>query len=149
ALALDVRDNQLEPTFGAYAELRVDEGTKYAGGNFEFVRITPELRGYLPIPRLPITFAARARGGRFYGDVPVTERYFSGGATTQRGFGERRLAPQLMGEVDGDERIVPIGGGELFESNFELRTLLGHIKDMGVSGVTFLDGADVVDAGQH
>lgn len=149
ALALDVRDNQLEPTSGAYAEVRVDEGTQYAGGNFEFIRITPELRGYLPIPRLPITFAARARGGRFYGDVPVTERYFSGGATTQRGFGERRLAPQLMGDVNGDERIVPIGGAELFESNFELRTLLGHIKGMGVSGVTFLDGADVVDVGQH
>jgi translocation and assembly module TamA len=149
ALSLDLRDNQLEPHLGAYAEVRVDEGTKYAGSDHEFVRITPELRGYVPLPRLPIVFAARARGGRFYGDVPVTERYFSGGSTTQRGFGERRLAPQLMGNVDGDERIVPIGGAELFESNFELRTLLGHVKGMGVGGVTFLDGGDVVDVGQH
>jgi translocation and assembly module TamA len=149
ALSLDFRDNQLEPTRGVYAEARVDEGTKFAGGNFEFIRVTPELRGYVPVPALPITFAARARGGRFYGDIPVTERYFSGGATSQRGFGERRLAPQLMGDVNGDERIVPIGGAELFESNFELRTLLTHVKGMGLSAVPFLDGGDVVDAGQH
>jgi outer membrane protein assembly factor BamA len=149
ALALDLRDNQIEPRLGAYAEVRVDEGTRYAGGNLDFFRVTPELRGYVPVPALPIVFAARARGGRFYGDVPVTERYFSGGSTTQRGFGERRLSPQLMGEVDGEARIVPYGGTELFESNFELRSHLGHVKGLGVGGVTFLDGADVVDSGQH
>ena len=149
ALGLDLRDNQLEPRLGAYAEVKVDEGTRYAGGNYDFIRITPELRGFVPLPAVPMVFAARVRAGRFYGDIPVTERYFSGGATTQRGFGERRLAPQLMGDVDGDERIVPIGGAELFESNFEIRTLLGHVKGMGVGGVTFLDGGDVVDTGQH
>jgi outer membrane protein assembly factor BamA len=149
ALILDLRDNQIEPHLGAYAEVRVDEGTKYAGGNPEFIRITPELRGFLPVPSMPIIVAARVRGGRFYGDVPVTERYFSGGSTTQRGFSERRLAPQVMGEVDGDMRIVPVGGAELFETNVELRTRIGSIKGMGVGGVTFLDGGDVVDKGQH
>jgi translocation and assembly module TamA len=149
ALSLDLRDNPIEPTIGAFAELRVDEGTPYAGSNLTFLRVTPELRGYLPIPRAPIVLAARARGGRIYGDVPATERYFSGGATFHRGFGERRLAPSVTGPVDGEEHTVPYGGAELFESNFEVRTRLGHIKGMGVGGLAFLDGADVVDDGDH
>jgi translocation and assembly module TamA len=149
AVSLDLRDNPIEPRLGAYAEVKADEGTKYAGGNFEFVRLTPELRLYAPVPMVPVVVAARARYGTFFGDVPVTERYFSGGSTTQRGFGERRLAPSLVGDVDGEMRVVPIGGAELFESNIELRTQLGHIKGMGVGGVTFLDGGDVVNDGEH
>ncbi|HSD87801.1 MAG TPA: BamA/TamA family outer membrane protein [Kofleriaceae bacterium] len=149
SVLLDLRDNPIEPRLGVYSEIRVDEGTPYAGGGDTFFRVTPEARGYVPIPRLPFVVAVRARGGRFYGDIPVTERYYSGGSTTQRGFGERRLSPSLTGEVDGKMREVPIGGAELFESNIELRTQLGHVKGMGVGGVTFLDGGDVVDKGQH
>jgi outer membrane protein assembly factor BamA len=149
ALSLDLRDNPIEPTLGAYAELRVDEGTPAAGGSLSFFRVTPELRGFLSTPLLPVILAARARYGRIYGDLPATERYFSGGSTTQRGFSERRLAPSLTGEVDGSTRTVPYGGAELFESNVELRTRIGKVKGMGVGGVAFLDGADVVDTDTH
>lgn len=148
ALVLDLRDNPIEPTFGVYAEVRVDEGTQYAGSALDFVRVTPEVRGYLSVPQLPVVLATRARAGRLYGEIPVTERYFSGGSTRQRGFGERRLAPNVRGLIDGEVRGVPIGGAELFESNVELRGRVGEIKGMSVGGVAFLDGADVVDAGQ-
>jgi translocation and assembly module TamA len=148
AVSLDLRDNPIEPKLGAFAEVRVDEGTPYAGGEFSFLRLTPELRGYVSTPRVPVVLATRARYGRIYGDLPVTERYFSGGSTTQRGFGERRLAPYAVGEVDGERRTVPIGGAELVEANAELRTRIGKLKGMGVGGVAFLDGADVVDEGQ-
>jgi translocation and assembly module TamA len=148
ALMLDLRDNPIEPRLGAYAELRVDEGTKWAAGEPEFFRVTPELRGFVPIPRTGIIVAARARAGRIYGDIPVTERYFSGGSTTQRGFGERRLAPTLVGDVDGKMRIVPIGGAELIEANIELRRQFMTIKGMGLGGVTFLDGGDVTERDQ-
>jgi translocation and assembly module TamA len=78
----------------------------------------------------------------------VTERYYSGGATTQRGFGERRLAPMLTGDVDGTMRSIPIGGTELVEANLELRTRLGKFRGMRIGGVAFLDGGDVVGEGQ-
>jgi translocation and assembly module TamA len=149
AISLDLRDNVIEPTLGAYAELRVDEGTPAAGGTVSFLRVTPELRGFLSTPSIPVVLAARARYGRIYGDLPATERYFSGGSTTQRGFSERRLAPSLTGDVNGTTRTVPYGGGELVESNVELRTHVGKIKGMGVGGVAFLDGADVVDTDTH
>ena len=143
AVVIDLRDNPIEPQLGAYAELRVDEGTPYAGGEPEFFRVTPELRGFVPVPRTGLVVAGRARAGRIYGDIPVTERYFSGGSTTQRGFGERRLAPTLVGDVDGKMRTVPIGGAELVEANLELRTRLTTIRGMGLGAVTFLDGGDV------
>ena len=40
ALVLDLRNNPIEPTFGAYAELHVDEGTPAAGGAMTFLRIS-------------------------------------------------------------------------------------------------------------
>ena len=146
ALVLDLRDNPIETKSGAYAEVRVDEGTQFAGSAMNFFRVTPELRGFLAVPSMPLVIATRARMGRLYGDIPVTERYFSGGSTTQRGFSERRLAPSLTGEVNGTTVTVPIGGTDLFESNVELRTRIGKLKGMRLGGVVFLDGADVVDS---
>lgn len=150
AAVLDLRDNPIEPRLGLYAELRLDEGTQLAGSAVEFYRATPELRGFVPVPvpGIGLVLAARARAGRIWGDVPATERYFSGGSTTQRGFGERRLAPTLVGEVDGDMREVPIGGAELAEASIELRTKLTTIRDMAVGGATFLDGGDVTNRGE-
>jgi translocation and assembly module TamA len=147
AISLDLRDNPIEPRLGAFAELRVDEGTKLALGNYEFIRVTPELRGFVPVPVGSMVVATRARYGRVFGDLPVTERYFSGGSTTQRGFGERQLAPTVVGDIDGTMHEVPIGGAELVEANLELRTPLTTIKGMRLGGVTFLDGGDVTMPG--
>lgn len=143
AIALDLRDNPVEPRLGTYAEVRVDEGSTYALGNSNFIQVSPELRGYVPFGD-DFVLAARARAGNFYGDIPVTERYYAGGATSQRGFSERRLAPTLFGyNSSGSYTSIPIGGGGLVDSSVELRAKLGHIKGMGVGGVTFLDGGDV------
>ena len=143
ALVLDLRDSPIEPHEGMYGELKIAEGGAFAGGSEQYEQITPELRGYLPI--LNVVLAARARYGAFFGDIPPSERYYSGGATTQRGFSERRLAPTRSGDVNGQFRSIPIGGGALIESNIELRTELGKIKGMGVGGVVFLDGGDVTE----
>jgi translocation and assembly module TamA len=140
-LALDLRDSPLEPRIGAYAEVRVNEARPYFGSGLDFTEVSPELRGYLPIGN-DVVLAARVHAGAFYGDVPVSERYFSGGATTQRGFAERRLAPTLFGSGP-EPSSVPIGGGGVFESNAEVRARLGTVRGMGVGGVVFLDGADV------
>ncbi len=49
------------------------------------------MRGYVPLG--PAVLALRARLGVILGAVPVTERYYAGGAVSQRGFSERRLSP--------------------------------------------------------
>jgi len=73
----------------------------------------------------------------------VTQRYFSGGASSQRGFPERRLAPRVVGD-DGSE--VPIGGSALVEVGAELRLpRLFEWRDTDFGAAIFADGGDVTE----
>jgi outer membrane protein insertion porin family len=139
AVVLDLRDNPATTHEGLYSEVRVIEGTPFAGGDFSFVELVPELRGYVPLGG--VVFAGKARYGTFIGDAPVTERFVSGGASNHRGFGERKLSPFV---TDGSTTI-PIGGTTLVETGVEARIPLTTWRKMGVGTVVFLDGGDVTD----
>ena len=141
SLILDLRDNPIEPRLGAYAEVRVGEGTKYAGSEFDYLMLVPEVRGYVPVG--PVTLASRVRAGGIFGDLSPTDRLFSGGASRHRGFSERKLAPSVVGIVDDDLRSIPYGGGALVEASIEARIPITEIKEMPLGGVVFLDGGDV------
>ena len=143
ALVIDLRDHPIETRLGAYAEIRAIEGTKAAGGAYEYFQLVPELRGFVPIGRAVL--AARVRAGSFFGDVPATERFFSGGGTSHRGFGERKLSPFVQGEVDGDHRIVPYGGAALLETGIEARVPITSWRKIGIGAVMFFDGGDVTE----
>lgn len=147
ALAADLRDDPLSPRKGAYVGVRVVDAARYAGSQYTYWQVTPDVRGYLPLvgPFSKSVIALRARLGMILGDVPVSERYFSGGASSQRGFSERRLAPFAGVDQMAGVAGVPIGGAGAVEAGVELRT--GTHKHLGLQlgGVVFLDGADVVD----
>ena len=138
ALVLDLRDKPIEPTRGVYAELRGAIGTRVGG---RIVRLSrgDARRSAGSGPRSARRAAARARVGRITGDVPVIERFFAGGTSSQRGFSPRRLSP--MDPVTG----LVIGGAELVETSFELRHALGSPWGIDLGGVVFLDGGDVTD----
>jgi outer membrane translocation and assembly module TamA len=141
AVSLDLRDHPIETTLGTYAEVRIAEGTQYAGGAFEFFEIVPEVRGYVPIPLpRPIVLAGRVRVGAIYGDLPITQRLFSGGASNHRGFGERTLAPFV---IDDEGTDIPYGGGALLETSIEGRMRVARFRKMPITSVVFLDGGDV------
>jgi len=146
AIVLDLRNHPIEPTFGVYAELRVAEGTKYAGSEYEYLQVAPEVRGYVPVPLNGIVLAGRLRTGAIFGELAPTERLFGGGASSQRGFSERKLAPSAIGEVDGSTRSIPYGGGAIIEAGIEARIPLTTLKEMPLGMVTFLDGADVTES---
>ncbi len=144
SVVADFRDQPVEPRIGVYAELKVIEGTSYAGSDYEYQQLVPELRGYVPAG--PVVVAARARYGTFLGDIPPTERFYAGGSTSQRGFSERELSPSVMGvNENGDTVTVPYGGGALVDSSVEARFPITTIKKMPLGGVVFLDGADVTE----
>jgi outer membrane translocation and assembly module TamA len=105
--------------------------------------VVPDLRGYLSAG--PVTLAARARAGAVWGEVPVTRRFFGGGANGQRGLPERQLAPFAEGEVDGSTLRVPYGGTALAEVSAELRFPLGSWWGFDFAGAAFLDGGDVTE----
>ncbi len=143
SLIIDLRDSLVAPRLGAYAEVRISEGTKYAGGNYDYFQIVPELRGFVPLGQM--TLAARVRSGATFGDLAPTERFFSGGSSSQRGFSERKLAPSAIGDYDGSLRSIPYGGGALLETGLELRVPITTIKEMPFGSVAFLDGGDVTE----
>ncbi|HEX2690538.1 MAG TPA: BamA/TamA family outer membrane protein [Kofleriaceae bacterium] len=139
----DFRDHPVEPTLGVYGELHVTEGTRYAGGDYTFQEVVPELRGYVPAG--PVVLAARARYGAIRGEVPPTERFYAGGATSQRGFSERELSPFAADLVKGSMTTVPYGGAGLIDSSIEARFPITWIRKMLLGGVVFLDGGDVTE----
>jgi outer membrane protein assembly factor BamA len=135
ALVIDLRDHPVEPQRGIYALLGVNKGTPYAGGNFDYWQINPDVRGFYTL--FGTTLAARAHLGEILGDVPAIERYYAGGMSSQRGFDQRRLSP-----VDPATGIV-IGGAAIVETSLELRHGLGSPFGIDLQGVVFVDGADV------
>jgi len=143
SMIADFRDHPVEPRLGIYGEIKVTEATKYAGSDYTSRQVIPELRGYVPIG--PTVLAARARYGAIFGEVPPTERFYAGGATSQRGFAERALSPSVPGLVNGRMTTVPYGGAGLIDSSVELRFPLATIRKMPLGGAVFLDGGDVTE----
>ncbi|MEO8703321.1 MAG: BamA/TamA family outer membrane protein [Kofleriaceae bacterium] len=143
AFVADYRDHQIEPRLGWYGEFRITEGTRYAGGAYEYLQVVPELRGFVPIG--PVTLAGRIRTGGIFGDVPATERFFSGGGSNHRGFGERQLSPYVSGNDGTADRIIPYGGAGLLETGLEARIPITSWRGIPIGSVVFLDGGDVTE----
>ena len=93
---VDHRDDPLSPRRGFYGELQTELGDPLLG-EFLFVLVSPELRGYVPITRR-LTLAARAQAGWIVNlpesnPVPLHHRFYAGGAQSFRGLPYRRLSP--------------------------------------------------------
>ncbi|RMH40986.1 MAG: hypothetical protein D6689_12205, partial [Deltaproteobacteria bacterium] len=138
-VVVDLRDDRIVPTRGAYVELRAEEGGGFAGGAVDYLRLVPEARGYVPAGAAVI--AARARVGWLRalggGRTPLTRRFFGGGSAGHRGFGSRRLSPEVR-DADGD--ALPGGGDALVEVSSEVRAPLPWKP---FRAVAFVDGGDV------
>jgi outer membrane protein assembly factor BamA len=147
SLVADLRDDAIEPHRGVYAAATAAVGADYAGGALGYRQVTPELRGYLSLAGTVL--AVRARAGQIFGQVPVAERYFSGGSA-ERGFSDRQLAPRVSdrGCSDTEPKAIVIGGAGLIETGAELRRPLATLWGSSVGVNLFLDGANVTcDAG--
>lgn len=140
-LALDLRDDPISPTRGAFLEVKLAQGHQFGGYAYDYVQVSPELRAYLPLGESVL--AARARLGLILGGVPPTERYYAGGASSQRGFADRRLSPEAHNlDMKGNPISVVVGGAGIIETGLELRR---HFEPWGIKAgwVVFLDGGDV------
>ncbi|MBL4633793.1 MAG: BamA/TamA family outer membrane protein [Kofleriaceae bacterium] len=138
---LDFRDSLLNASKGWYAEITMEEGGSFAGGAFSYGRVTPELRAYHAFSER-FTMAAKASAGRtLWGSLPITRRFFSGGATRHRGFSQRRLSPTAS--ANGASAIA-VGGDKLVELNLESRLNLTKVWDEWLGVTVFADGGDVV-----
>ncbi len=113
----DTRDDRLEPRKGRYLSLSLQEGGGPLGGDFSYLRILPEARGYLTLGNDDqFTLAARARVGTLLTrsgdpeDSAVTTRFYSGGSNAMRGFSIRRLSPLLLIPTPGSNDPDDVSG---------------------------------------
>lgn len=160
----DWRDSIIDPRSGLFAELRLELGFPQIGGAFTYVKVTPDLRGYVPLWTKRLVLALR---GVFSHLVPiedqrdadgvlspVTQRIWFGGPNSHRGFGYRRLAPQVyetstQTDADGREqtvrtgRLVPVGGDSGVLLSADLRWRAFRLFSQWLHVIAFLDAGDV------
>ncbi|HJL43792.1 MAG TPA: BamA/TamA family outer membrane protein [Myxococcales bacterium LLY-WYZ-16_1] len=141
-VSYDQRDNPRSPRLGYYLQFSNEISQLFDPGAWYWF-VKPEARGYLPLgSRLVLAGRLRWAMEVFRTDpAPFPLRLFAGGAQSQRGFANRRLAPSVR-NTNGD--LVPLGGEVLLESNVELRLDLFRLFGSMFGMVAFLDGADSV-----
>lgn len=124
------------PTRGTNTELRLERTGGFLGGTIDFNRAAFNLRGYRTIAG-PFTGAMALRSGvvREFSpsvDVPIFERFFTGGANSVRGYKERGVGPL-------DSAGSPLGGEWLLGTSVETRFPLFW----RLTGALFVDGGMV------
>ncbi|MBK8011446.1 MAG: BamA/TamA family outer membrane protein [Deltaproteobacteria bacterium] len=156
-LAFEGRDDPIEPRRGFFLSSSVEFGAATEGEKARYVLLTPDMRAYLPVGER-VVLAARAKFGvrlLATGAVPVTRRYFGGGAEEQRGFAPRRLSPGIWHDADGrvvsqsdaetgipNLVFVPLGGEASIATNLEARLNVLRIFQQWLAAVAFIDGGD-------
>jgi outer membrane protein assembly factor BamA len=147
----DTRDKPLDASRGFYQTLDLGITPKALGSNANFARFLGQASYYKPFGKM--VWANRITLGLAKSfsstDVPTSERFFSGGETTLRGFpingaGPQRTVPACSNPNDASTCVnlqVPVGGDQLFIFNSEFRFPLG-IKE-GVGAAVFYDGGNV------
>jgi len=118
ALTLDRRDSILNPTQGSLHSVSVDLAAAPIGSEVNFVKAQLGTAWYLDLLP-PTVFALAGRLGLAapFGSspsLPVTERFFAGGATTIRGYSRDRVGPT-------DSQGNPTGGNAQVILNAEWR----------------------------
>lgn len=150
----DTRDKPLDAHKGIYQTFDLGITPKVFGSTANFTHFLGQTAYYREV-RPSTVWANSVRLGLskpFGGsNVPLSERFFSGGATSLRGFPINGAGPQRDISVCNNPKDpktcfpvrVPVGGNMLFILNSELRFPLGIKKGLG--GVAFYDGGNVYE----
>lgn len=119
SFARDTRNNAFDPSTGTLTVGSVYYASTLLGGNEKFIKMLVEHNRYYPVKRFRDTvYSVSGRlglaspfGGRE--SLPISERFFGGGARDLRGFGFEEAGPQVNGR--------PLGGNAVVVINNELR----------------------------
>jgi len=135
----DKRDNKFDPTAGNQTVGSFFVAATALGGNEQFVKFTIEHTRYYAVRRFRDTiysFTGRVGLATPFGgkqSLPISERFFGGGARDLRGFGFEEAGPQIVvrkrdvdgnieTDADGNPILVlsPLGGNALLVITNEL-----------------------------
>jgi outer membrane protein assembly factor BamA len=148
----DTRDKPLDAHHGFYQTLDLSITPEALGASASFARFFGQ-NAYYRQMKPWLVWANNVRLGLakpFAGsEVPLSERFFSGGADSLRGFPVQGAGPQRTVPVCSNPHDtatcttiqVPVGGNQLFILNSEARFPI-PLKS-GLGGVVFYDGGNV------
>ncbi len=171
-VSLDRRNDRIFTTRGSFNSVNVELAEGVIGSQNEFFRVRGISRWYQSVTNFENCRQRRpgepgGQGGglcRFLGltvlrlnteigyvgsttserDVPIFERFYSGGPNSVRGFNRLTLSPtEPVGQTlspDASLRIFPIGGHKELIMNFEIEFPL--VNAVGVRGVLFADAGN-------
>ncbi|MFN8628223.1 MAG: BamA/TamA family outer membrane protein [Candidatus Binatia bacterium] len=143
----DGRDDPFTPRRGVFDFLRFRVAPGQLGSDRPFYKVFGQHAKYFAIgDHLTFIYALRGGWARTYEKsdiVPIRERFFLGGRTTVRGFGENDIGPAGRPFIDTHGNYQsgghPLGGNLVMNVNTELRFPLLY----GFGGVVFADGGGV------
>jgi outer membrane protein assembly complex protein YaeT len=106
--------------------------------------------GALAAPQVPLRRDSLALVSDTVEFAPPAERFYAGGPTTVRGFGQNTLGPvvYVVDSLGGDTLISPTGGNEMIIANAELRFPLFTLFGRSLGGALFVDAGQVFERGQ-
>ncbi|MCD4653469.1 BamA/TamA family outer membrane protein [bacterium] len=136
-LTIDHRDDPFRSTRGWYLQTRLKTSLSKFGSEAEFVRWDHDLRLFKSLNRHGnVVLGGALRFGRSWilnnSVMPAGERYFLGGASSNRGFDHNECGPRTD---DND----PLGGLSYVLANLELRFHLAG----SLHGAIFVDAGNV------
>ncbi len=145
----DTRDFILDPHRGGFRSLGGTIAGGILGGDNDFYLVNTVSQRYWPISAARV-FAVRLRLGYAdpYGqsdEVPVANRYFTGGGNSVRGYDENSIGPkEFVDNIEtGQPELTVVGGRVLVLTNVELRFALPLLSRWRFSGAVFADGGNV------
>ena len=130
-------DDPLNAHSGTWIDLGAQSSITALGSEQDFVRYTLEARRFFEIYQTVLASrmligTIQNHGDTNAADIPLVERFYSGGANSMRGFGYRSLSPK---DANGDS----IGGSSIVEASVEWRLpIWGNL-----GAVAFVDAAQV------
>jgi outer membrane protein insertion porin family len=133
----DSRDDIVNTTRGTFSSLDIESAGAFLKGTSTFIKFTIRQKYFYSImKRLVIGTSITSGWMGNYGlgkEIPIQERFFTGGATSIRGFKEKFIGPK--NEFDN-----PVGGNVLLNINlFELR----YTFYKKLSAIAFMDLGNV------
>jgi outer membrane protein insertion porin family len=156
-LQVDRRDDPLDPSRGWHSVVQLQVSFPFLNAEADFVKLFAQQTQVLSLGRAGVVAASARLGGieplgtldlddlLVPGELPnaevfIAERFFAGGASTNRGYERDRLGlPDRTLFADAAGRLVPAGGNGLFLLNLDYRFPIAG----AVGGEVFFDTGNV------
>jgi outer membrane protein insertion porin family len=149
----DTRDNPLDAHSGMYDSVEFNVNPALLGSNVNFGKLLAQGAVYKSLGKVVWANSLRLGFLKASGQshVPVSQKFFSGGGSTLRGFSLNGAGPQTTVPVCTDPADtstcsmiqVPTGGTQLVIFNSEFRIPVPFKKNLSL--VTFYDGGNVFE----